>query len=188
MNKPSQKAHTTEYLAILRCQTWNVWPEKTVFLNRKIQIEYGVSNPLVAQLGIVSYLNRTAPEIYSKEKTKFGPMVWDGLVNDLYFVQDTILKAPQDVIPLSFQYRNAHQGEIDIFIGFHFEGELPLSLIDAMRSCAFAVMSLVNLRLNDHLMPEAPFQLRKVTADGAGLLELSPFKHSFWIDDDCHVQ
>lgn len=151
-----------EYVAVLRCQTWNVWPEKAVIEDRTFRIEHGSDPPIPARLAIVSYLNRTKPESYLDETTKIGPLVWDGTVRGLYVVRETILKAPEDEIEVALEYRNARKGEVDIGINFKFSGQLPASLLEALRSTASAIMSLVNLRLQDYLTPTAPLQLQRV--------------------------
>jgi len=160
----------SEYVAVLRCQTWNVWPEKAVIEDRTFRIEHGSDPPIPARLAIVSYLNRTKPESYLDETTKIGPLVWDGTVRGLYLVRDTILKAPEDEIEVALEHRNARRGEIDIGINFKFSGEISPSLLEAVRSTASAIMSLVNLRLQDYLTPTAPLQLRRVV-NGASSFE-----------------
>lgn len=159
-----------EYVAVLRCQTWNVWPEKAVIEDRTFRIEHGSDPPIPARLTIVSYLNRTNPESYLNETTNIGPLLWDGTVRGLYLVRDTILKAPEDEIEVALEYRNARKGEVDIGINFKFSGQLPPSLLEALRSTASAIMSLVNLRLQDYLTPTAPLQLRRVL-NGASSFE-----------------
>lgn len=160
-----------EYLAILRCQTWHVWPEKTGIEHRQFQIDYGATAPLPARLIVLSYANRSAPERYLNEETKLGPLVWDGKTRGLHRVRDTVLKAPEDVVEVAWVHRNAERGEVDICINFRLEDEPPPSLVEALRATASAVMSLLNLRLHDCLVPAAPFQLRKVLPDGGGEME-----------------
>jgi len=92
---------TSEYVAILRCQTWNVWPEQTVIEHRPFTIEYGGPSAVMARLAILSYLNRTRPETFQQEPTALGPLVWDGAVAGLYLVRDTILKALEDTVEVA---------------------------------------------------------------------------------------
>ena len=160
---------TSAYVATLRCQTWNVWPEKTVIDHRSFQIEYGDQSPVPARLAILSYLNRSKPESYRQEATTIGPLLWDGVVPGLHLVRDTILKAPEDEIEVALQHRNSQRGEVDICINFEFTGDVPVSLVEAVRATASAIMSLVNLRLNDYLTPSVPLLLRKVTAGGGSM-------------------
>jgi hypothetical protein len=160
-----------EYAAILRCQTWNVWPEKTAVEYSPVSIPYGAAAPLVARLLIFSYAPRSAPELFLKEETKLGPLIWDGETRGLHRIRDTVLKAPEDVVELALQYRNAERGEVDVCINFRFEGALPSQLIESLRSSAYAIVSLLNLRLNDYLTAAAPFQVRKVLPNGKGEME-----------------
>ncbi len=160
-----------EYVAILRCQTWNVWPEKTVLEHRPLPIPYDATAAIPTRVAILSYVNRSAPERYLKEDTKIGPLLWDGETPGLHRVRDAVLKAPEDEVEIAWQHRNVQRGEVDICINFHFEGELPPSLLDALRATASAIMSLVNLQVNDFLTPTAPFQVRKVLPSGGGSME-----------------
>lgn len=162
-----------EYLAILRCQTWNVWPENTGIEHRRFNIDYGASAAVPARLILLSYVNRSAPERYLKEETKIGPLVWDGETRGLYRVRDSVLHDREDIVEVSFQYRNIQRGEIDICINFWFDGELPPPLLEALRATASAIMSLVNLQLEDYLTPAAPFQVRKVLPGGGSNMESS---------------
>jgi hypothetical protein len=160
---------TSEYVAILRCQTWNVWPEKTAIEHRPFQIAYEDQPPVPARLAILSYLNRTKPESYQQEPTTLGPLVWDGAVPGFHLVRDTILKAPEDVVEVACKHRNSQRGEIDICINFKFPGEVPPPLLEAVRATASAIMSLINLRLKDYLTPSVPFQLRKLVTGGESI-------------------
>ncbi|WP_162587954.1 HEPN domain-containing protein [Variovorax sp. RA8] len=162
-----------EFVAILRCQTWNVWPERSGVESRDFSIDYGSATPIPARLVILSYAGRPAPERYLNEETKFGPLVWDGKTPGLHRVRDAILKSPDDVIELSLVHRNAHRGEVDILINFKLDGEPTLPLLEALRATAYATMSLVNLKLNDVLTVAAPFQVRKELGSGRGSMETS---------------
>jgi hypothetical protein len=86
-------------------------------------------------------------------------------------VRDTVLKAPEDVIEVAWKHRNANRGELDICINFRFAGDIPPALHEALRASANAVVSLINLRLQDFLTPAAPFQIRKVLPGGKGQIE-----------------
>ena len=160
-----------EYVAVLRCKTWNVWPERNVVEHQEFEIEYGKEEKLKARLAILSYDKRTAPERYISEETKCGPLLWNGKIEGLYIVRENILKAPEDTIELAAKYRNADCGEVDIGINFKFPGEIPSHLIETLRSTTFAILSLVNLQLGDCLTPSIPFQLLKVISKGSNQLE-----------------
>lgn len=156
----------SEYVAILRCQTWNVWPEKTVIEHRSFTIDYGAPENLPARLAILSYSQRTSPERFLREGTELGPLLWGGDTEGFHCVMDTALMAPEDVMEILFKYRHAQRGEVDICINFRIEGELVLSLIEALRSTANSIMSLLNLQFKDYLVPTVPFQVRKVLPGG----------------------
>lgn len=155
-----------KHVAVLRCQTWNVWPEMTSIKGPHFSIRYdGVSLP--AALEIVSYPNRNPVEAYHNEDTKLGPLVWTGTIPGLYVVRDAILKDPADVIQLSVPLRTGHRGEIDLCLHFLTPDELSPALVDVVRSTLSAVAALINLRLHDYLTPAAPLQIRKVAAESA---------------------
>lgn len=157
-----------EYVAILRCQTWNVWPEKVGIEHRTLQIEYAEATSIAARLLLISYVNRTEPARYLNEETGLGPLIWDGVTRGLHRVRDTVLKAPEDEVEVAWQHRNAQRGEVDICLNFRFEGEVPPDVLEALRATAFADMSLLNLEVQDYLTPAAPVQLRKVLPASGG--------------------
>ncbi|HEV2041342.1 MAG TPA: hypothetical protein VGT81_15140 [Casimicrobiaceae bacterium] len=154
----------TRYVATLRCQTWNVWPELTVIEAESFALDLGNEKPAFAQAAVLSYLNRSRPWEYTSERTEHGPLIGLGSATGLYLVRDAILKAPEDEIPVAFEHANARRGEIDISFAFMFDGELPSSARDSIRSAAFAFMSLINLKLGDFLTPVAPLAIRKILA------------------------
>lgn len=158
---------TQEYIAVLRCQTWNVWPEKNIVEHKQFEIEYGKAEKLMARVAILSYDKRTAPERYISEETNYGPLLWDGNIEGLYIVRENILKSPEDTIEVKIKHRNADRGEVDIAINFKFLGEIPPDLIETLRSTTFAILSLINLQLGDCLTPSVPFQLSKVISKGS---------------------
>lgn len=160
-----------EYVGLLRCQSWNTWPESTVIEYRFLRIDLGKQSPLPARLAVLSYEPRTTPHVYNREDTKRGPLVWDGAVPGLHLVRDAILKTPDEEVEVALVHRNAHRGEIDICVNFKFAGEPPVAVVDAVRSTASAVMSLLNLLLNDFLTPSAPFQVRQVLPGGKNQLD-----------------
>ncbi|MEZ4707226.1 MAG: HEPN domain-containing protein [Caldilineaceae bacterium] len=160
-----------EYVAILRCQTWNVWPAFTGAEYQTFKIEYGASTVMPARLIIISYDQRTSPENYINEETQYGPLLWDGKTKGLYRVRDEVLAAPDDRFMVEFQHRHAQRGEVDICINFKFDGELPPPLVEALRATVYAALSLLNLHFKDYLTPQLPFQLRKVLSEDSGSFE-----------------
>lgn len=162
---------TQEYIAVLRCQTWNVWPKKNIVENDQFEIIFGKDEKLKARLAIISYEERTAPERYLGEETNLGPLLWDGKIENLYIVRENIIKSPEDIIEVKANHRNAVRGEVDIAINFKFLGEIPSDAIEALRSTVFAVMSLINFELNDCLTPSMPFQISKVISKNSRQFE-----------------
>jgi hypothetical protein len=156
----------SQYVAILRCQTWNTWPERVLAEHPATEIPYGAEEPLQARIALVCYDNRTSPERYLPEETKLGPLLWNGETHGLHRVRDTVLKAPEDVVEVAWQHRNAHRGEVDVCINFRFNGKPSSQLHEALRSTALALVSLINLQLKDYLVPSAPFQLHRVREEG----------------------
>lgn len=158
-------SNRTEHVAILRCQTWNVWPEMTSIKGPRFSIQHDEES-LPARLTILSYPNRKPVEAYLQEDTKFGPLVWTGTVPGLYVVRDAILKDPADVIQLTVPFRNGHRGEIDLCLNFLSPDEFSPAIVDVVRSTLSATAALINLRLHDYLTPTAPLQIRKVAPEG----------------------
>ena len=156
-----------EYVAILRCQTWNNWPATTVFGLSSLQFRFDEGLIVPAELRIVTYLSRSPPDVYTPEDTNCGPIVSDNLVGSFYRVRDSFFLAtddpPKEVV---FAYRQTRHGEIDIAISFKLDGDPPDFVVESVRGLAFSVMSLVNLIHEDFLTPAAPFQIQKVLQDG----------------------
>jgi hypothetical protein len=153
------------YVATLRCQTWNTWPERVVIQTSSLVLTHGTA-ALPTKLAVLSYLPRSVETNYNQEKSDLGPLIWTGRVPGLYTVQDSILKAPEDIVEIAFEHRHADRGEVDISIAFPYTGEVPDDLFEAVRCSLFAVMSVLNLQLPDFLTPAAPPQLRRVKDGG----------------------
>jgi hypothetical protein len=150
------------HLAVLRCQTWHVWPESTVVEAPPFTLDLGSGIQVPAKLAVVAYLGRTEPAIYAQEKTTVGPLMWTGAIPNLYTVLNQILKAPEDAIQMAIETRNTCRGEVDLSMAFAHAGELSNAAVEAVRCTLFALMSLLNLRLGDFLTPVAPVQIRKL--------------------------
>ena len=150
------------FVATLRCQAWNTWPEKAAFEVSSLRIDLGDGNLWPAKLGIVSYINRTVPTSYTSEESDIGPLLWTGKVPGLYTVLNTVLIAPEDNVEVAWEHRHPHRGEIDIAVAFKFTMEPDDTAKDALRGLLFSVMSLLNLQLPDFLTPTAPMQVRRV--------------------------
>ena len=157
----------TQYVATLRCQTWNVWPEKTIIEAESFCLDLGIGDLVPAQIAVLSYLNRTKPEEYTAERTEVGSLVWRGNIPGQYLVRDATLKAPEDVVTIEWEHEHTRRGEIDIAIAFSFSGQIESTIHEAIRCTAFAFMSLINLRLSDYLTPVAPLKIRKILDTGS---------------------
>ena len=159
------------FVATLRCQSFHVWPERTVLEAESFSLELTPGQRTRAQLAVVSYLNRSKPAEYTDEITDIGPLVCNGRVPGLYVVRNQILKAPEDQISVSWQYAHARRGEIDISIAFGHVGEIEPFVHEALRCSTLAFMALLNLKLGDQLTPVAPLHVRKILQTEQGQFE-----------------
>jgi hypothetical protein len=150
-----------EYIAVLRCRTYHMWPEREVFEQQQISFEDGGISRR-AKLAVLAFSPRLAPELYTKDETKQGALLWDGEIKDLHLVRNHILKAPEDEIPVGLQHRKPYRGEIDICVQFRVESEVKSSTVEAARAVAYSTMATINLQLGEHLVPTVPFQIMRV--------------------------
>jgi hypothetical protein len=157
-------AKLQHYTATLRCRTWHSWPEKTHIATKGYRLKLREGVEVIAGVAVASYIARSAPDDYTPERAELGPLVWRGEIPGLYAVRGQILKAPDDVISVALEHEPPQKGEIDIVVAFDVSGELPSDAYDALSGIAFALLSLFNLRLGDHLMPCAPLQIGRVVA------------------------
>ena len=177
----SQQSQINEYKAILRCQTWGIWPDKIGFEDQSFFIEYGMPEPQPARLAVICYPRRQDPKKYGNEETYIGPLlsigqthgVENGQSYRLHQIGNAVLMAPEDEMQLLLASRSAYFGEVDIHISFSLDSEPSAQLVEALRSTAYATMSLLNLQLRDFLTPAVPFQIIKYALDGTGNLEMS---------------
>jgi hypothetical protein len=154
------------YVATLRCQSFHVWPEKTVIEAQSFALELERGHWVRAQLAVLSYLNRTKPAEYPDDESEIGPLVATGRARGLYTVRDSILTAPEDLIEVAWQYAHSRRGEVDISIAFPFPGDLGVSICESLRSTTLAAMAFLNLQLKDHLTPVAPLQISRILESG----------------------
>jgi hypothetical protein len=117
-------AVSATHLAVLRCQTWHVWPENTVVQASSFTLDLGSGIRVPAKLAVVAYLDRSDPANYAAEQTTFGPLMWTGAVPNLYTVRDQIVKAPEDAVQVMIETRHGRRGEVDLSIAFAHEEEL----------------------------------------------------------------
>ena len=147
---------------VLRCRTWNVWPEHVALEFPSVEIQFESATTLQVYPSVVTYAQSSLPEQSLFEPTGLGPPLWDGETPGLHRLRDFILKAPEDSIPLSQHLRNAGRGELDIRLSFKLDRDPPDPLVDALRSNAYQILALMNLELDDFVRPTMPFQLRQV--------------------------
>ncbi|MGH9199164.1 MAG: hypothetical protein ACRD1T_25965, partial [Acidimicrobiia bacterium] len=121
---------------------------------------------VTAGVAVASYLARSVAADYSPERADVGPLVWRGEVPGLYSLRDVLLKAPDDVIPVTLEHEPPRRGEIDILVALDVPGSLPRDAGSPLRSIALALLALINLRLHDHLVPCAPFQVSAIVPGG----------------------
>ena len=157
-----------EYVAVLRCQTWHIWPAMTVVEIPRFSInDAGVLHP--ARLAILAYEPRTEPAQYLNEDSKRGPLIWDG-DHGLYRIWDVVLKAPEDRIPVTFQHRYAYRGEVDVGLNFFWVGECDEACVEMLRTALCAIVAILNVHLADILTPTAPLSVREVLPKEAAAL------------------
>jgi hypothetical protein len=154
------------YTATLRCRTWHTWPETTHFGSKGFRLKLSDDSIAVAGVAVASYLARSVPHDYTPERADVGPLVWRGNVPGLCMVRDAILKAPEDTVAITCEQEPPRKGEVDILVAVDLAGELPNGASDLLRSIAFAFLSLLNLRLGDHLTPCAPLQVSCALPNG----------------------
>lgn len=157
--------HYYEYVGILRCRTWHTWPAPQVFEQREIYF-YDGKVAHAARITVLSYAQKLSPAVYSDDETKKGPLLWDGRTRGLHRIRDEVLKAPEDVIPLTFEHRHAYRGEVDLSINFRIDAPITPGIIEAVRAVVFSTMSVINFQLKEHLVPVLPFQVSRVLPMG----------------------
>lgn len=159
---------TNKWDAILRCQTWHVWPEFFGGELSGVPVNYGADSPLLVNIAIQTYQQRSDPVRFVPEPSQEGPPLPSSELVGLHRVGDWFLKAPEDVVELSHPpMRLARRGELDIIFDFEFDGDsLPKALTEALRDTAHEMMALLNVRLRDFLTPKLPFEVRLLPGDG----------------------
>lgn len=107
----------------------------------------------------ISYLRRSVTHEYLNEGTGQGPLLWRGEVPGRYLVRGAILKAPEDFIKVELQHEHPHRGEVDISVAWTLPGGFPEGAEDFLAGRAWALLALLNLRLEECLTPVAPLQI-----------------------------
>jgi hypothetical protein len=161
------------YTETLRCRTWHSWPEKTLFGSKGFQLKLADGVVAIAGVAVATYLARSVAHDYTPERAELGPIVWRGEIPGVYIVHETVMKAPEDTIPITCEHEPPRKGEVDILVAVDLAEELPRDARDVLKSIAFAFLSLLNLRLGDYLTPCAPLQVSRRLPAGR------EFKNSF---------
>src|SRR5689334_2686119 len=111
-----------EYVASLRCRTWHTWSAPQAFQQSDVFFFDGATRRH-ARLAVLSYAQRTAPELYPDEESESGQLLWYGNAPTLPKVREFVLKDPRDVIPLALRIRKPYRGEVDMCINFRLDAE-----------------------------------------------------------------
>jgi hypothetical protein len=157
---------TSEWDGILRCKTWNVWPAETTCELPALDIGYGAASPVRVRVFADAWAPRLAPHLNLIEPTELGPQLWDGEQPGLNRVWDSILLGVGDQAQMAQpDPRPARRGELDIRLSFEFNGDPPDPLVEALRTHAYEILALLNLRLRDFVTPTMQFQIRNILPD-----------------------
>lgn len=164
----------TEWDGILRCKTFNVWPERIAADLPPLDIDYGAASPIQVHTSIQSYAPRSSPELDLVEETIIGFELFDGEYPGLHRIWDAILVGVGDTVQLAPRNpRRARRGEIDIQLRFTLDDRPPDPvdpLLDALRLHAYEVLAVLNLRLRDFARPTMPFQIREILPNDEALV------------------
>lgn len=163
------RAAMSEFVSVLRCKSWHVWPEREVIERKNFNVKFGAI-VLPARLAVLSYVQKSPMEQPDGEDTKAGMKIWGGEVIGPRTIWDGVLAPPEETFSLTLTHRQAHRGEIDICINFLFDADdlddLPSELVEAIQTSSYSIMSLLNIRLKDFLVPSAPVQILHVLPNG----------------------
>lgn len=77
-----------------------------------------------------------------------------------------IYAAPEDGVPIAFQLRNANRGEVDICLQLVLENPITPAVVEIVKAFVYCEMAMLNLQLEEHLVPTLPFQLMYILGDG----------------------
>jgi hypothetical protein len=130
---------------------------------------------VTAQLIIATYQGRrkgdTSPPV---DGQSFGPRIWRGKINTGYVLGDNIVKSPEEVLEVAFEYDDAKAGELDIIVAIDSEANIPESAVrDIAAPTSYRLISYINFSLGDIIVPTAPFQILRVLGPGKFQLERS---------------
>jgi hypothetical protein len=154
---------TSKWDGILRCRTFNVWPAKTTSALPPLDIDYGAASPVCVHTFVHAWAPKSKPELNLIEETELGPRLWGGEQPGLNRIRDSILIGIGEQVQLAQPNpRPAHRGELDVQLSFELNEDPPDPLVEALRTRAYEIVALLNLRLRDFVTPTMPFQIRKI--------------------------
>ena len=165
------------WVGILRCATWNVWPEKKTISFPSLDITYGKpESSVLVQAYVASYKRRSDAGLYLREKTGQGPSIFYFDKPGLHRIRGVPFSGADEGEKLTAVSRNAYRGEIDIRLTFGM-AKLPKqengkALREALRAHAFEILSLLNLTLADFVTPTMEFQIHQTWPDDAALIDV----------------
>jgi len=154
-----------------------VWPAPIAVEQNGLRFSNG-STIIRCRIAVLSYAQRTSPELYPEEETKKGPLLWDGKVTNLHTARDVIFAAPQDQIQVSLEHRQAHRGEVDVCIHFILDEPISPLITQAVQGFVYAEMAALNLQLCENLVPTIPFQINRVLSKHQRSLDNTIFFHN----------
>lgn len=167
-------------MGILRCTTWNVWPENKTVSFPLLDIKYWKQpeSSVRVQPSVRSYKRRSEAKLYLDEPTTQGPQI--GYYNQpgSRRIRGGTLLGTREYANLSPVLRHAHRGEIDIRLTFGTatdelpKGDIGRALSEALRAHAFEVIGLLNLKLDDFVAPTMDFQIHQIHPTSAALIDV----------------
>ncbi len=167
---------THEYLSILRCRTYCVWPEwvsfETPSLRTRITTD-GKDVEVDMKFSVTTYEARPRPEISppQAEGRKVSPIIWRGLMGPGYWLGEALLKAPEEKITVELEHEHALQGEIDIKIHLKAPSELQTDILrKELSTLSLSLASYVNVALGDYMVPVAPISVSERNPSGAWVI------------------
>lgn len=144
------------FSATIRCRTWNTWPELQAISSGGVQLTDKIAG---IDAATVCYLQRSEQAEYADEPTTIGSLIWRGEVPGRYFARGSILVAPEDITKIELRHDHPRRGEIDVCVVLTVPGkELIENAKSILGNLAWALLALLNLRLNECLTPIAPLQ------------------------------
>lgn len=158
----------TEHLAILRCQTWNVWPGPGTLSSREFDLCCSDGSRIKSSLSIVIYPPRVEPHKRSYRENENGHLIASGEVPELIRLGEFILIAPEDRVTLTLPFRHGYDGEVDLCLKFKHTGPVGGSLQEELRLAVNAVRAVLNIVAGDFLAQTAPFAIVSRAPDGSG--------------------